>query len=213
MRQNLPEKMLHARAHASLNSPGHSNAGSICAWHLLGHSTTPGDVIACAYAWVIATYCNPHAAPFVPALGLDSHSFMNLLQTRFPHFTPPPHWLAAQSNEVGCGGPLDEFPDLLQLLLDHRAVADEHHRNVAHLVATACMGGDHLWQDLGLPGRKALSTLLSRHFPTLAAKNSGDMKWKKFFYKQLCEREGINACRSPSCAACSDYDKCFGAEE
>jgi nitrogen fixation protein NifQ len=166
-----------------------------------------------AYAWVIATYCNPHSAPFVPALGLDIRSFQNLLQTRFPHFAPPLCWLAAQQRKDGKGGTLDEFSDLLQLLLDHRAEADEHHRNVAHLVATACMGGDHLWQDLGLPDRKALSALLSGHFPSLAAKNTGDMKWKKFFYKQLCEREGINACRSPSCAACCDYAKCFGAEE
>jgi len=166
-----------------------------------------------ACAWVIATYCNPHSDPFVPALGLDIRAFQNLLQTRFPHFTPPPHWLAVQSETVAGSGTLDEFPDLLQLLLDHRAVADEHHRDIAHLVATACMGGDHLWQDLGLPDRKALSALLNTHFPALAAKNTGDMKWKKFFYKQLCEREGINACRAPSCAACCDYAKCFGAEE
>jgi nitrogen fixation protein NifQ len=118
-----------------------------------------------------------------------------------------------QTEAIGRGGSLDEFHDLLQLLLDHRAVADEHHRRVAHLVATACMGGDHLWQDLGLPERKALSALLTGHFPLLAAKNTGDMKWKKFFYKQLCEREGINACRAPSCAACRDYANCFGEEE
>jgi nitrogen fixation protein NifQ len=39
------------------------------------------------------------------------------------------------------------------------------------------------------------------------------MKWKKFFYKQLCEREGVNACKAPSCAACDDYSKCFGSED
>lgn len=208
----MPEKMLHARADGGLNRPAPHHADSVGVWHLLGHSTR-NDVLAESYAWVIATHCNPHADTFIPALGLGGRAFRELLQSRFPHFTPPPRWLAAQQATVGKGGALDEFPDLLQLLLDHRAVADEHHRNVAHLVATACMGGDHLWQDLGLPDRKALSTLLSDHFPLLAAKKTGDMKWKKFFYKQLCEREGINACRSPSCAACCDYAKCFGAEE
>ena len=28
--------------------------------------------------------------------------------------------------------------------------------------------------------------VLDRHFHALAARNTGDMKWKKFFYKQLC---------------------------
>jgi len=203
--------MLHARANGGLIARPPHDADNIGVWHLLGHSIKE-DVLTEAYAWVITTYCNPHSDPFIPALGLDIHSFQNLLQTRFPNFSLPPHWLAAQAKAVG-GVALNEFPDLLQLLLDHRAVADEHHRNVAHLVATACMGGDHLWQDLGLPDRKALSVLLTGHFPALAAKNTGDMKWKKFFYKQLCEREGINACRSPSCAACCDYSKCFGPEE
>jgi nitrogen fixation protein NifQ len=192
-------------------SPPH-NADNIGVWHLLGHSIK-GDVLTESFAWVIATHCNTCSDPFVPALGLDIRSFQDLLQTRFPHFTPPLQWLAVQTEAVRGGGLLDEFHDLLQLLLDHRAKADEHHRQVAHLVTTACMGGDHLWQDLGLPDRKALSALLIGHFPTLAVKNTGDMKWKKFFYKQLCEREGINACRAPSCAACCDYAKCFGAEE
>ncbi len=166
-----------------------------------------------SYAWVIATYCNPHASPFIPSLGLDYIAFARLLVSLSPRFTPPQGWLAAQQAAVDKGGALDEFPDLLQLLLDHRAIADEQHSNVAHLVATACMGSDHLWQDLGLPNRKALSAMLNRYFPALAAKNTGDMKWKKFFYRQLCEREGIKACRSPSCSACCDYDKCFGTEE
>lgn len=204
--------MLHARTDAGLSSRLPHNADNIGVWHLLGHSIQ-GDVLTEAYAWVIATYCNPHSGHFVPALGLDHAAFTELLATRFPHFIPPLRWLTVQQRKVGKGGALDEFPDLLQLLLDHRAVTDEHHRNVAHLVASACMGGDHLWQDLGLPHREALSALLTQHFPALAAKNTGDMKWKKFFYKQLCEREGVNACRSPSCAACTDYAKCFGAEE
>lgn len=209
----MPEEMLHTRCDGSLNNCALPDSCSFSAWHLLGHTATRGDVLTESFAHVIATYCDPHSRPFVPALGLSHAAFTELLQTRLPHFTPPAHWLDAQRAAVGTAGPLGEFPDLLQLLLDHRATADEPHRCVAHLVACACMGSDHLWQDLGLPDRKALSALLSRHFPTLAAKNTGDMKWKKFFYKQLCEREGINVCKSPSCAACADYNKCFGSEE
>jgi nitrogen fixation protein NifQ len=204
--------MLHARTDGGLIARLPHNADSIGVWHLLGH-TAKTDVLTEACAWVIATYCNPHSTPFVPALGLDVRLFHNLLRARFPHFMAPPLWLATQTEAVGCGGALDEFPDLLQLLLDHCTVTDEHHRTIAHLVVTACMGGDHLWQDLGLPDRGALSALLSHHFTALAAKNTGDMKWKKFFYKQLCEREGLNACRAPSCAACCDYARCFGPED
>jgi nitrogen fixation protein NifQ len=204
--------MLHARTDGGLIASPPHDANNIGVWHLLSHSVKE-DVLTESFAWVIATHCNPHSDTFVPALGLDISSFKNLLQTRFQHFTPPSHWLEAQAEAIGSSGAMDEFSDLLQLLLDHRAVANEYHSNVAHLLTTACMGGDHLWQDLGLPDRKALSVLLSGHFPTLAAKNTGDMKWKKFFYKQLCEREGIIACKAPSCAACCDYAKCFGAEE
>ncbi|MBI3901934.1 MAG: nitrogen fixation protein NifQ [Nitrosomonadales bacterium] len=204
--------MLHARTDGGLNIRNAHDATSVGVWHLLGHSGK-GDVLTESFAWVIATYCDPQSGPFVPALGLERAAFAELLSMRFPHFIPPQSWLAAQNKSSGNNGALEEFPDLLQLLLDHRAVDDAHHRNVAHLVASACMGGDHLWQDLGLPERRALSTLLAEYFPALATKNAGDMKWKKFFYKQLCEREGINACRSPSCAVCCDHAKCFGAEE
>jgi nitrogen fixation protein NifQ len=204
--------MLLARNHGGLSATDPQHAGTIGVWDLLGHAVKD-DVLTQAYAWVIATYCNPDADTFVPALGLGAGDFQDLLQTRFTHFTPPEYWLTMQTQAVGNKGQQEEFIDLVQLLREHQAVNNTPHRQVSHLVATACMGGDHLWQDLGLPDRTALSALLTGHFPTLAEKNTADMKWKKFFYKQLCEREGINACRSPSCAACCDFAKCFGSEE
>ena len=42
--------------------------------------------------------------------------------------------------------------------------------------------------------------------------NTGDMKWKKFLYRQFCSREGIYVCPAPSCGVCKDYAKCFGPE-
>ena len=65
----------------------------------------------------------------------------------------------------------------------------------------------------GLPNRAVLSRLMQTHFPTLAAKNIGDMKWKKFFYRQLCERAGVPICKSPHCADCCDFRVCFGPED
>ncbi len=203
--------MLYARSHGRLTGAPANAAVSKAL--LLDHADAPDDVLVCSYAAVIASFCEPQEQPFVPALGLDMPFFRGLLSTCFPRFIAPRGWLGAQAVAVGAAGPLAEFPDLLQLLLDHRGTDDEHHRCVAHLVAAACMGSNHLWQDMGLPERGALSQLLALHFPSLASKNTGDMKWKKFFYRQLCERDGLQACNRPSCAACCDYDNCFGAED
>ncbi|QKS30404.1 MAG: hypothetical protein FAZ92_00337 [Accumulibacter sp.] len=107
----------------------------------------------------------------------------------------------------------DEFADLLDLLLEHLALPDESGICLCHAVAMAAMGENHLWQDMGLPDRRALSQLLRDNFPVLAAKNIGDMKWKKFFYRQLCERAGVPICKAPHCAECCDRVLCFGPEE
>lgn len=110
----------------------------------------------------------------------------------------------------------DEVQDVRALLLDHASAeagpADEAQR-VAETVALACLGDLHLWQDLQLPSRRELSALVAHWFPALAAKNVHDMKWKKFLYKQLCEREEVFVCKAPSCAQCSDQPLCFGPEE
>ena len=66
---------------------------------------------------------------------------------------------------------------------------------------------------MGLTGRQALSDLLQQNFTALHDKNVGNMKWKKFFYKQLCERAEVNLCKAPSCQVCADYRSCFGPEE
>lgn len=109
----------------------------------------------------------------------------------------------------------DEVVDLAALLLDHAdpaaGPADQAAR-VADTVATACLGDNHLWQDLNLESRAELSALMRHWFPRLVEKNRHDMKWKKFLYKQLCEREELFVCRAPSCAVCADQGACFGPE-
>lgn len=106
----------------------------------------------------------------------------------------------------------DEWTDVKDLLLAHRSSTHPLVTAMASTVAAGCLGGDHLWRDLGLATRSELSDLLTLFFPGLAAKNSKDMKWKKFFYKQLCEQEGGYVCRAPSCEQCAAYDDCFGEE-
>jgi nitrogen fixation protein NifQ len=109
----------------------------------------------------------------------------------------------------------DEVADLSALLLDHAEPGrggEAQHRAVAEVVAVACLGDNHLWQDLQLPSRAELSVLMRHWFPALVAKNRGDMKWKKFLYKQLCEREELFVCKAPTCAVCTDHALCFGPE-
>lgn len=85
------------------------------------------------------------------------------------------------------------FAPLTQLLLAHRVpgLAERPARWLAHAVAAACFGERHLWQDLGLSGRLEVSRLLSLCFPTLAARNTQDLKWKRFLFLTLGERLGI----------------------
>lgn len=109
----------------------------------------------------------------------------------------------------------DEVTDLVALLLAHAdpaaGSADEAER-VALTVAVASLGDNHLWQDLQLASRAELSALMRHWFPALVAKNSGDMKWKKFLYRELCKQAEILICKSPSCAVCTDRPLCFGPE-
>lgn len=137
-------------------------------------------------------------------LGLGPAVHRHLIDAYFPGF------------EIdGPQRPVDAIPeweDLQKLLLDHRACQYPSELLIANIVATACAGRDHLWQDLGLANRDELSTLMSINFPALAAANSGDMKWKKFLYRQFCSAEGIYVCPAPSCGVCKDYAKCFGPE-
>ncbi len=143
-------------------------------------------------------------------LGLEPESFNVLLARHFPGLPN----LNALSRPLPCWDPrlLEEKEELIKLLALHRAKQDESEGWLSVIVATGCMANDHLWEDLGLWSRQDLSDLMIRNFPTLAARNDRDMKWKKFLYKQLCEQEGVYLCRAPSCAVCRDYSICFGPE-
>ena len=109
----------------------------------------------------------------------------------------------------------DEVADVSALLLDHAdpaAGTPAECAAMAEHVALACLGDRHLWQDLQFTSRAELSALMRHWFPGLVARNHADMKWKKFFYKQLCERAELMICKAPTCAVCTDHTVCFGPE-
>jgi len=145
-------------------------------------------------------------------LGLRPEAFNQLLAYHFPALRqtalPQPQRQLDPERT-------DERAELVRLLLKPTNALPQpspQQRWMAEIIAAGCMGSDHLWQDLGLWNRAELSRLMERNFPAVAQKNSQDMKWKRFLYKQLCEAEGIYTCRSPSCEVCVDYHACFGPE-
>lgn len=143
-------------------------------------------------------------------IGLSAEDFHNLVAR---HFSNHQILVSINNKSKFDRERIPEWEDLVNLLLEFRAGNDLAERWVAEIVAAACMGLDHLWQDLGLWSRGELTEILNLNFPELAKRNSKDMKWKKFLYKQLCERDGTYVCRAPSCNVCTDYQVCFGPEE
>ncbi len=154
-------------------------------------------------SWVVGDGCLP------ARLGLSNKTFVRFLAFNFPGVDIQP---LAPKEEMDFDR-LPERDDLIALMTDERVGRDDNELWIAEIVAAACMGMDHLWQDLGLWSRRELSEMLQYNFPALADRNDRDMKWKKFLYKQLCDKQGVYVCRSPSCDVCSDYNVCFGPEE
>jgi nitrogen fixation protein NifQ len=101
---------------------------------------------------------------------------------------------------------------LRELLARHSTSGTWFELQLAALIARRAMRANHLWQDVGLRGRRELSDLMARHFAPLAVRNNRDMKWKKFFFRMICRYEGFRLCTAPSCSECDDFAVCFGDE-
>jgi nitrogen fixation protein NifQ len=173
------------------------------------------DEATVAFAGVISGVDLRPADYAMPIAGLGVEEFAWLLESEFPYLDWESH-LSLRARQRGAARASfaeDEFADLFALLWDHRVEDDTRTMWLASAVATACMAANHLWQDMGLPRREMLNSLLAAYFPTLHAKNDQDMKWKKFFYKELCDRAEVHACRAPSCKVCNDRPACFGPED
>lgn len=145
--------------------------------------------------------------PLAEGLGLSAGDFATLMATYFPHVD-----FSAMAGDGDAPASIEE-PDLRDLLLTHRTRGMVEERWLAAIVARRSLEPNHLWQDLGLTGRADLGRLMRTHFAPLAARNDRDMKWKKFFYRQLCAQEGIVICKSPICDSCDDFAVCFSAED
>ncbi|PWI33874.1 nitrogen fixation protein NifQ [Vibrio albus] len=168
---------------------------------------------------IITAYCADQTT-LPPFLGLSRNEFSDLITQL--------HKIGFSLNGHPCSSQiLDQytakqhlFGDLIQLredeiaqlsqLLTESINKDSFYANLAvRVMSCACMGSSHLWSDLGLPERPVLSEMIRYYFPALHGKNVHNMRWKRFFYKQLCESGGDYVCRAPSCEECSSYSECY----
>jgi nitrogen fixation protein NifQ len=168
-----------------------------------------------ALAGVLATAFDVYGTEQLPLAGLDAAATRHLLARWFPGAEQAfaLDWQAlAHADRVEPR--FDEIEDLVALLTENAAPrVREETLWLAHALSQASLGDNHLWQDLHLPSRRELSALMTRWFPQVAARNDRDMKWKKFLYKQLCDKAEISICRAPSCSVCNDYAHCYGPED
>ncbi|NVO16716.1 MAG: nitrogen fixation protein NifQ [Rhodoplanes sp.] len=141
-------------------------------------------------------------------LGLGAAELRRLIARRFPGAV-----LLLRAEE-GEGAPCDddEVVMLRDLLLASRTDESDDSSLLAAMVARRALEPNHLWEDLGLRDRSELTRLLMRHFGPLARRNVRNMRWKRFFYRTLCESDGFVMCATPVCSACADFDACFGEE-
>lgn len=171
---------------------------------LLRHAARPDELRTRALAGVMSSGATRPAAYAMPIARLPLAEQQALMAECFPGL--PMQWPTGPDHDD------DEFGDLLALLRSHATEPDRATDWLAHAIATACMGANHLWQDMGLPDRDALQALMQRHFTSLKALNAGNMRWKKFFYRELCVQAEVLVCKSPSCGVCVDQAECFGVE-
>jgi nitrogen fixation protein NifQ len=161
-------------------------------------------------ASVIAAALDEGEAPLTQALGLDRATLERLLDAAFPGAYSIDD-LAGPA--AGPGEDAIEEPDYRALLLDGRARGAEIEDWLAHVVARRSLRPEHLWISLGLRNRRELSDMLFRHFPAVAARNIHGMRWKKFFYREMCQAEGVHVCKSPVCDICPDFGECYGTKD
>lgn len=162
------------------------------------------------FACLLAVACSePYAVE--AALGLHREELLALLALYFPV-------LALTDLKTHSSPAMPSLPatnrDILNLLFDYlpagaNGSAPSPSVYLARIVAARIEQPGHLWRALGLCARPELTAAIRRHLPALAAANNKGLRWKRFLYKQLCEKDGGVMCKAPACGVCSDYVLCF----
>ncbi|MGX5844529.1 nitrogen fixation protein NifQ [Mesorhizobium sp. ArgA1] len=215
---------MSGQSHGIVRKPGITGGVRTPYWpRRLPHACAPGAVqwpsidpalrfdeyvLACVLSKALKEI-DASEATATEATGLSRAELRGILIDHFPH-VPISAFALEEATDVE---PDMEEQLLRDLLLAQSRPEDPASARFAKIIARRAMRDDHLWQDLGLFNRAELSRLLATQFPTLAAGNTKNMKWKKYLYRMLCEAEGFSICTAPSCRQCSDFESCFGSEE
>jgi nitrogen fixation protein NifQ len=148
------------------------------------------------------------SGPVAERAGLAATDLASLMMQRFP----AARGLGVTWQAEAAAPEDEEIAMVRDLLLAQRSSEGDVGRWLAAMIARRSMEPNHLWEDLGLRDRSELTRLLLRHFGPLAVRNTGNMRWKRFFYRSLCEDDGLVMCTTPVCTSCNDFDLCFGDE-
>ena len=146
-------------------------------------------------------------------LGLPPDQFAGLLARQFPHLRSV-DTIALTSTIASLPLPATHSAFVTTLharLMDdaNPAIARDDADCLATIIAHACLRPDHLWRDLGLDGRDAVSAMLARFFPALAARNVAHLRWKKFLAQEVAVSLGVPPGPAPGCPSCEDFGFCF----
>lgn len=149
-----------------------------------------------------------------PLLGLNDEALQALLTTYFSGVTADVLPLQGSASPP----PAEVNPEVLAILLSHVPTDVTGGRNqpvewLARIIAARAAQPGHLWIAMGFFTRPELTAAIRRHLPALAAANSQGMRWKRYLFKQVCEKNGGVMCKNPNCGECSDYPLCFAPEE
>lgn len=207
-----PGMQIHPPAAAKPDSES-KRVGAACYRQLTGCDSTDAviDDDVAFDRHVLASILAVGAAeggPVSERAGLAGDDLAALIEQRFPTAKA----LSAAWTSRGRPSDCDEVVMVRDLLLANRSSVGDIGHVLAAMVARRAIEPNHLWEDLGLRDRAELSRLLSRHFAPLYARNTKNMRWKRFFYRALCEDDGLVMCSTPVCANCGDFDLCFGDE-
>lgn len=116
----------------------------------LAHARNPGHLPTIAFAGVIDEALQTGRQPLIQEL--SENRFQKLLNEYFPGLV-----LVNGETVPGPCAADDEFHDLVNLLLEFRAEPSKPAAWLCYAIASAAMGENHLWQDMGLPDRATLS--------------------------------------------------------
>jgi nitrogen fixation protein NifQ len=143
--------------------------------------------------------------PLTERLGLSGTDLAALRDRWAPDLDLPDLHLPAPARTT-------ETQAIHTLILWRAGVTTPEARWLAAILARRAQETRHLWEDLGLPSRPRLTQMIGRFLPGLAAANSRNMRWKKFFYRQICSDAAFSLCLSPSCDDCDERAACFAPD-